>query len=82
MLRYYIKTTEALKSLRSDTTEAFKRLRTDQDGVVSFEYLIVAACIIIAVGAAFGLSNGGGVLANALTNGLNAISNKLTNALS
>ena len=69
MLRYYVKTTEALK-----------RLRTDKDGVVSFEYVIVAACIIIAVGAAFGL-NGGGVLKNALTNGLNAISNKLTNAL-
>ena len=33
MLKYYIKTTEALK-----------RLRTDNDGVVSFEYVIVAAC--------------------------------------
>ena len=31
MLKYYIKTTEALK-----------RLRTDKDGVVSFEYVIVA----------------------------------------
>ena len=43
MLKYYIKTTEALK-----------RLRTDKDGVVSFEYVIVAACIVAVVAAAFG----------------------------
>ena len=43
MLKYYIKTTEALKNLRSDTA-----------GVVSFEYVIVAACIVAAVAAAFG----------------------------
>ena len=43
MLKYYIKTTEALK-----------RLRTDKDGVVSFEYVIVAACVVAAVAAAFG----------------------------
>jgi pilus assembly protein Flp/PilA len=43
MLKYYVKTTEALK-----------RLRADQDGVVSFEYVIVAACIVAAVIAAFG----------------------------
>ena len=43
MLKYYVKTREALK-----------RLRTDKDGVVSFEYVIVAACIIAAVAAAFG----------------------------
>ena len=30
------------------------RLRTDKDGVVSFEYVIVAACIVAAVAAAFG----------------------------
>jgi len=36
MLKYYIQTTEALK-----------RLRADEDGVVSFEYIIVA-CLIIA----------------------------------
>ena len=35
MLKYYVK-----------TTEAFKHLRTDENGVVSFEYIIVAACII------------------------------------
>ena len=49
MLKYYIKTTEALK-----------RLRTDKDGVVSFEYVIVAACIVAAVVAAFGTGATGG----------------------
>jgi pilus assembly protein Flp/PilA len=55
MLNYYVITTEALK-----------RLRTDQDGVVSFEYVIVAACIVGAVAAAFGTGAGGGI-ATALT---------------
>ena len=48
MLKYYVKTTEALK-----------RLRTDKDGVVSFEYVIVAACVVAAVVAAFGTGTGG-----------------------
>ena len=43
MLKYYVKTSEAVK-----------RLRTDKDGVVSFEYVIVAACIVAVVAAAFG----------------------------
>ena len=47
MLKYYIKTTEALK-----------RLRTDKDGVVSFEYVIVAACVVAAVVVAFGTGTG------------------------
>ena len=38
MLKYYVKTTEALK-----------HLRTDKDGVVWFEYIMVAACIVGAV---------------------------------
>jgi Flp pilus assembly pilin Flp len=38
MLKYY-----------TETKEALKRLRTDHDGVVSFEYIIVATCIIIVV---------------------------------
>ena len=37
MLKYYT------------TKEALKRLRTDHDGVVSFEYIIVATCIILVV---------------------------------
>ena len=59
MLKYYIKTREALL-----------RLRTDKDGVVSFEYVIVAACVVAVVIAAFGT---GGSLPGALTTGFTAI---------
>jgi pilus assembly protein Flp/PilA len=55
MLKYYIKTTEALKSLRDDSK-----------GVVSFEYVIVAACIVGAVIAAFG-TGAGGTISQALS---------------
>src|SRR5947207_14591466 len=61
MLKYYIKTTEALK-----------RLRTDKDGVVSFEYVIVAVCIIAAVLAAFGTTTGTGI-GSALNGGIGKI---------
>ena len=69
MLKYYIK-----------TTEAFKNLRADQSGVVSFEYIIVAACIIGAVVAAFGTGTGGAI-ATALTGGITAITAKFTAAV-
>jgi pilus assembly protein Flp/PilA len=58
MLQYYV--------------EAVKCLRTDQDGVVSFEYVIVAACIIGAVVAAFGTGAGGNI-ATALSGGITSI---------
>jgi Flp pilus assembly pilin Flp len=61
MLKLYIKTTEALKSLRADKA-----------GVVSFEYVIVAACIVASVVIAFG-TDAGGNIATALTNAINAI---------
>jgi pilus assembly protein Flp/PilA len=61
MLKYYIKTTEALK-----------RLRTDQDGVVSFEYVIVAVCIIAAVIAAYGTDQTTGI-GSALSGGIGKI---------
>jgi pilus assembly protein Flp/PilA len=67
MLKYYIKTTEALH-----------RLRTDKDGVVSFEYIIVACLIIGVVGAAFSQT---GPLNNALVNGIGRISTALTTAV-
>ena len=41
--------------------EAALRLRENQDGVVSFEYVIVAACIVGAVAAAFGTGTTGAV---------------------
>jgi pilus assembly protein Flp/PilA len=50
MLKYYVKTIEALK-----------RLRADADGVVSFEYIIVAFCIVTAVAAVFGTGTTTGV---------------------
>ena len=60
--------------------EMMKRLSTDEDGVVSFEYVIVAACIIGAVVAAFGTGNGGAI-ATALTTGITAITAKFTAAV-
>ena len=65
MLKYYIKTTEALKSLRTDTT-----------GVVSFEYVIVAACIVGAVIAVFGSGNAAGI-----GGALQAVIDKITVAM-
>jgi len=47
-------------------SEAIGSLRTDRRGVVSFEYVIVAACIVAAVIAAFGAT--GGNIATALSN--------------
>jgi pilus assembly protein Flp/PilA len=38
-----------------------KTLGKDKDGVVSFEYVIVAACIVAAVAAAFGTSTASGI---------------------
>jgi pilus assembly protein Flp/PilA len=69
MLRYYIKTTEALK-----------RLSTDKDGVVSFEYVIVAVCIIGAVLAAFGTDTGSGI-GSALTSGIGKLTTAFNNAV-
>ncbi|KWV56038.1 hypothetical protein AS156_04880 [Bradyrhizobium macuxiense] len=69
MIKYYIK-----------TTEAFKRLRADQDGVVSFEYVIVAACIVAAVAAAFGTSATSGI-GLALSNAITTITAAVTKAV-
>ena len=65
MLKYYIKTTEALKQLRKD-----------QDGVVSFEYVIVAFAVVSAVALAFGTGTGGAIK-DALSAGISAIIAKL-----
>lgn len=69
MLNYCIKITEALTNLRND-----------QDGVVSFEYIIVAACIIGAVSAAFG-TGAGGAIATALSGGITTITGAFTTAV-
>jgi len=43
MLKFYVKASDLLE-----------RLRSDQDGTVSWEYILVAALVIVAVGTAFG----------------------------
>ena len=60
--------------------EMMKRLSTDEDGVVSFEYVIVAACIIGAVAAAFG-TGATGAIGTALTSGITAITGAFTAAV-
>ena len=67
MLKYYIATTEALKSLRDD-----------RKGVVSFEYVIVAAAIVGAVVLAFGTAAGTGPIRNALSTAIAAITAQLS----
>jgi hypothetical protein len=69
MLKYYIKTTEALKQLRADAS-----------GVVSFEYVIVGAAVVGAVTLAFGAAGGAGPISSALGSGITAITNKITGA--
>jgi hypothetical protein len=55
-----------------ETAGALKCLCVDKGGVVSFEYVIVAASVVAAAGAAFGPGAGAGVAA-ALTGMLSAI---------
>ena len=43
MLKFYVKASDLLE-----------RLRSDRDGTVSWEYILVAALVIVAVGTAFG----------------------------
>ncbi|QHO75418.1 hypothetical protein ACH79_24890 [Bradyrhizobium sp. CCBAU 051011] len=65
---------------RVESTDALKRLRTDKDGVVSFEYVMVAACVVGAVSAAFGTS-AGGAAATTLTSGISTISAAISTAV-
>jgi pilus assembly protein Flp/PilA len=65
MLKFYVKASEALKSLRAD-----------QAGVVSFEYVVVAFCVVAAIVAAFGTgatTNIQTVLTDALSNVLDSV---------
>ena len=66
MLKYYIKTTGALK-----------RLRTDNAGVVSLEYVIVGAVVCVVVLALFN-GTGTNTLRGALTSGFTAIQTAMT----
>jgi Flp pilus assembly pilin Flp len=69
MLKIYVRASDLLASLRSD-----KR------GVVSFEYVIVAACIVGAVGLAFG-AGASGPIATALTAAITKVSTALGTAV-
>jgi pilus assembly protein Flp/PilA len=58
------------------TTEGLKHLRADQDGVVSFEYIVLAACIVAVVIAVFA-----GTDATTFTGVLNAGFGKIVAAM-
>jgi Flp pilus assembly pilin Flp len=68
MLKYYIKATHLLE-----------RLRTDKAGVVSFEYVIVAACVVAAVASAFGTTTGGSIKTT-LSGAISAITTAVSTA--
>ncbi|MDH2356867.1 hypothetical protein AB8Z38_34740 [Bradyrhizobium sp. LLZ17] len=59
--------------------ETVRLLRRDRDGVVSFEYVIVAACIVAAVAAAFGTTTSSGI-GQALTTAIGTITTAVTTA--
>jgi pilus assembly protein Flp/PilA len=61
MLKHYFKASDLLE-----------RLRADQDGTVSWEYILVAALVIVAVGTAFG-PGATGAVETALATGLTTI---------
>jgi Flp pilus assembly pilin Flp len=65
MLKYYIKFTEALR-----------RLRPDQDGALSFEYVVLAFCIVATVILVFNPA-GNSTMSNALNTAINNIVAKL-----
>jgi pilus assembly protein Flp/PilA len=60
--------------------EAVRRLCADKDGVVSFEYVLVAACIVGTLSTVFG-GIGAGTIQGALTTGLTAITTAITTAV-
>ena len=66
MLKYYVKTCEAVN-----------RLRTDKDGVVSLEYVIVGAVVCVVVLAVFN-GTGNTSLRGALNSGFSSITAAMT----
>ena len=63
-----------------DARGLLQRLRADKDGVVSFEYVIVAICIVAAVAAAFGTTASGGIGA-ALVTGIGDLTTQFATAI-
>jgi pilus assembly protein Flp/PilA len=68
MLKYYVKVSETLRQLRSDAK-----------GVVSFEYIVVAASVVAAVVAVFATAGPDGIQ-TALENGIKAITKQIPGA--
>jgi pilus assembly protein Flp/PilA len=60
--------------------DAFSALRMDKDGVVSMEYVVLAACIVGVVAAVFG-GGAGGPLGTALSGAITTIAGQVTNAV-
>ena len=63
MLKFYVRSREAMR-----------RLVTDNEGVISFEYVVLAACIVGVVLAVFGGSTNS-VMYQALNNAITTIAN-------
>jgi Flp pilus assembly pilin Flp len=57
-------------------TEALRRLRADQDGIVSFEYVVVAFCIVATVLVVFGTGSNS-TISNALNQALSDVVSQL-----
>jgi pilus assembly protein Flp/PilA len=68
MLKFYVKASNLLEGLRKD-----------KDGVVSFEYIVVAALVIAAVGLAYG--TGAGSISGALSTGITTLTTTFTGAI-
>jgi pilus assembly protein Flp/PilA len=68
MLKFYVKASNLMEDLRKD-----------KDGVVSFEYIVVAALVIAAVGAAY--STGATNIKGVLVSGVGTLSTNFTTAL-
>jgi pilus assembly protein Flp/PilA len=66
---YLSRRTSSMLKIYVNSIDALKRLRSDKDGVVSFEYVIVAVCIVTAVLAAYGTDTSTGI-GNALAGGI------------
>jgi pilus assembly protein Flp/PilA len=64
----------------AEIADALRRLRKDRDGVISFEYVIVAIVVISTAGLVFN-ANTGGLIQGALATALNSIATAVTAAV-
>ena len=58
-------------------SKSLQRMRADKDGVVSFEYIVVAASVVAAVVAVFTVSG-----SDAISSGLSGMLSVITTAIS